>query len=408
MASEPLKLRVLNVGQGSCILLELPGNRWGLIDCYKRHSGKPEVLTLVDGLERNLEFIVLTHPHEDHLLGTADVIEAVHGAGHDKWNLYESPFQLWQVEAISRSLGKSSADLLREINRINSLVPKARRIPLKKSDSDWIADGLWCEVLAPTNERYQALGERSRVAANKRFPKRGVVEQAPDIDFKYNEVSLGILLIYAPSLPRKARSRPEAGARILIGGDVIEEAWKELARSGDLEPVDVAIAPHHGGTGNPAELWDGIAHKTRGGPYAIISCGSHGDPRNGSREKNGYAHPHHETLMNMRKVEANIHCTNLGWQCTDMEIVSAVRSRRSLAARKGVSHIDEMNEAHAGIISGPRSNDVHIAAHAENTDSHDLECSDDIYLLIGEDGQVSPIFPEIGCAWVETKGKSSR
>lgn len=71
-----LHLWVLDVGQGDAILLRTPNGRTALID------GGPGATPLLNGLgrnlpfwQRNLDLVVLTHPHADHLMGLVELSE---------------------------------------------------------------------------------------------------------------------------------------------------------------------------------------------------------------------------------------------------------------------------------------------------------------------------------------------
>ncbi len=73
------RIHVLNVGLGDSIILELPDNNWGVVDCC-RTSGQiePPALTFLKDKERNIEklkFVCLTHPHSDHFHGMLDILE---------------------------------------------------------------------------------------------------------------------------------------------------------------------------------------------------------------------------------------------------------------------------------------------------------------------------------------------
>ncbi len=70
-----LHLWVLDVGQGDAILLRTPRGNTALID------GGPGATPLLNGVgkelpfwQRNLNLVVLTHPHDDHLTGLVDLL----------------------------------------------------------------------------------------------------------------------------------------------------------------------------------------------------------------------------------------------------------------------------------------------------------------------------------------------
>src|SRR5438094_9755418 len=70
-----LHLWVLDVGQGDAILLRTPKGHTALID------GGPGATPVLNGVgqhiafwEHNLDLLVLTHPHEDHMMGLVEVV----------------------------------------------------------------------------------------------------------------------------------------------------------------------------------------------------------------------------------------------------------------------------------------------------------------------------------------------
>src|SRR6266446_4768913 len=75
----PLHVHVFGGAVGECILLGLPGDRWGVIDVYLADTADPKqnlVLTFLgqQGI-KEIEFLCLTHPHSDHVKGASYLVE---------------------------------------------------------------------------------------------------------------------------------------------------------------------------------------------------------------------------------------------------------------------------------------------------------------------------------------------
>ena len=77
--SESLELHVLGAGKGESIILRCPGGGWGVIDCYALSlddlASNPTLQFLKERGVSVLEFLCLTHPHDDHFRGMSQLLE---------------------------------------------------------------------------------------------------------------------------------------------------------------------------------------------------------------------------------------------------------------------------------------------------------------------------------------------
>lgn len=67
-------VQFLDVGQADCSLISLPNGKNILIDAGNKADGEKIADYLVDLGIVNLDYIICTHPHEDHIGGMAEVI----------------------------------------------------------------------------------------------------------------------------------------------------------------------------------------------------------------------------------------------------------------------------------------------------------------------------------------------
>ena len=73
------RIHYLNVNQGNTALIELPNNQFMLIDCNQVDDGTDilsyikDIISKEDG-KYHVDYVVLTHPHKDHIRGLEDII----------------------------------------------------------------------------------------------------------------------------------------------------------------------------------------------------------------------------------------------------------------------------------------------------------------------------------------------
>lgn len=74
LGSDAVSVHFIDVGQGDCELVELPENKYMLIDAGDNGS-EERVLSYLDkeGVEK-IDYLVATHPHADHIGGMEEVI----------------------------------------------------------------------------------------------------------------------------------------------------------------------------------------------------------------------------------------------------------------------------------------------------------------------------------------------
>ena len=190
-----LHLWVLDVGQGDAILLRTPEGHTALVD------GGPGATPLLNGIgeripfwQRDLDLLVLTHPHQDHMMGFVDVL-----ARYRVDQVVQTPFT---------ATGGVQAEWLRTLESRKLPVHYARRGETLGFEGE---PEVTLSVLHPADPRaaYGAAGD--------------------DV----NDASLALRVTYGSH-------------SILLAGDVQADAEGKLARLGGGLRSTVLKVAHHG------------------------------------------------------------------------------------------------------------------------------------------------------------------
>lgn len=72
----PLRVHIIDVGQGDSILIEIPNGQAMLIDAGEAVKGPSVTRYLKDRGLKGLDYLVATHPHSDHIGGLAEVLRS--------------------------------------------------------------------------------------------------------------------------------------------------------------------------------------------------------------------------------------------------------------------------------------------------------------------------------------------
>jgi beta-lactamase superfamily II metal-dependent hydrolase len=130
-----LEVHVLGANRGESVVLRLPGGGWGVVDCCAPSSiDRQKNATLRFLQERavtELEFLCLTHPHDDHYRGMSHLLEAFPVRCFWRFNGMSGPHFIRLIEylrveseAIDRSDEIESA---KEFERIFGFIGEKKR-----------------------------------------------------------------------------------------------------------------------------------------------------------------------------------------------------------------------------------------------------------------------------------------
>ncbi|KAB2959814.1 MAG: DNA internalization-related competence protein ComEC/Rec2 [Candidatus Methylomirabilis oxygeniifera] len=252
----PLRMTVLDVGQGDAIVLELPGKRTILIDgggLFDDRFDIGEQVVVPFLLSRwigHLDAVILSHPHPDHLNGLQAVLRHIPiGQVWDSGQRTGMPTYLWFEEVL-----------------------RDKRIPHKI-----LQDGYRTSEFAPV--QIAVLHPSSpMLQGSKRGRFSDVNSNSLVLSVKYGKVTL------------------------LLPGDIEEEAERLLLEQGTDLQAQVLKVPHHGGRTSSSEPFLARVYPK----VAVVSAGY----------RNRFRHPHPETLDRYRANGIHLYRTDLNGAVT--------------------------------------------------------------------------------------------
>jgi len=268
-------MHVFGASQGESIVLKLPTGGWGVVDCYASSLQDPAQNAthrfLVEQGAEELEFLCLTHPHEDHYRGMSRLLEDF------RVRLFWRPAAMsgqrlkWLLKAARIDALRSGADRVvedaDELERLFRLVKESRSrrndpliprnaglgtqlFPVRLDPAAHFR--IW--ALAPSGNQADRYEER----LGKCFDADGrIVDRLPYSE--HNIVSMAILLEFGET-------------RLILGGDVVTPGWVDVLNefgAGRLSAHAVKVS-HHGSTNGYCDgLWSAFGEN--GKPVAVVT-----------------------------------------------------------------------------------------------------------------------------------------
>lgn len=268
-----LEVHILGGNKGESIILKLPDDRWGVVDCYSESVTDPGTNPTVRFLRERgvtkLFFVCLTHPHDDHFLGMSKLIEEF------------QPQEFWRFGCLShehvRKLlkyhefkAKKSGDeeLTRSAQELVDVFGKAyhgavsRRMGVCRANSQTNPypkrsdppASYKIECLSPTGrqvERYEGavwncIGPDGKIAKNL-------------TNSEHNDISLVLKITYGDT-------------RIILGGDLEREGWEDVVEEtgeSNLSACAVKVSHHGSENGYCDRLWEHFSRE--GKPIAVVT-----------------------------------------------------------------------------------------------------------------------------------------
>lgn len=276
-----------NVGQGDSIILEWEdeGKKIGIIDCNLINRKNPVLDYLKEEDYKSIEFLIISHPHDDHYSGFAQLLDYIEESqitvkwfGHTINQLGKS---YWKYFELGVQASRELDYILKKGIHLKSIgLLKKWEIPIERWRMELTA-GMFLESLSPSHEEIQAY--------------QNIVKLDPDLNKK--EASVGANLL---STVFKITNGTK---NLLLTSDAAFETFLRLNNEKSLLGIDFTTVqiPHHGSKKNfSSDFWASL-NPQKNEKFAIASAG----------QNLKYKHPHLEVLQEVGNYKFKIQCTNI-------------------------------------------------------------------------------------------------
>lgn len=273
-------IHVLNVGHGDSIILELPNNNWGVVDCFKTSAEvQPPALTFLKGRNvTKLKFVCLTHPHKDHFHGMLEILKHFTSDGRQIDEFWDfGPTK----DLIRVFLDRCGSE--KEFSELQDLYEFITQRVLSKK-IEWVEAKARVKCIEVSDIKISSLAPLGRDTM------QYIRSWARDTRIDENLLSVVLVITYGET-------------NIVLGSDT--KSWQEILKNWGQDcreakrkhKFDFVKVSHHGSReGNDDGLWKSFA--VRGKSVAVISTGCK------------YGSPHRETVTSIISSKVKLYSTN--------------------------------------------------------------------------------------------------
>jgi beta-lactamase superfamily II metal-dependent hydrolase len=303
-----------NVGQGDSIIIEWDDEvkKIGIIDCNLVNGKNPVLEYLKIAKYEVIDFLIISHPHDDHYSGFTQLLDYVEATGIAvNWfghTISQTGKAYWKYFELGVQATRDLDYILKKAIQLKKTgLLKKWEIPIEK----WriqLSEEVYLESLSPSHDEIQKFME--------------IVDLDPDLNKKQASGAANLLsTVFKIS---------KGSNNILLTSDAVLETFKRLHDEKVLHGINFKSIqiPHHGSIKNFSEdFWASLTN-TDIEKIAVASSG----------QNLKYKHPHLEVLKKIESYKFKIHCTNIvhGMQ----EYVESVRKSLVL---DGVSEVLDDN-----------------------------------------------------------------
>lgn len=271
--NDSLEVHVLGAGKGESIVIKLPNGVWGVVDCYASSASDPLSNPTISFLKskgvEQLEFLCLTHPHDDHFFGMTTLLDQF--KPKEFWRacclspehvkILAKYYQIAGIAEGNDQFTSSSKELVRIYAQVRAKA-KMQEIKVKRAqslmtlypDPAAMTGEFQIDCIGPSGSEIERYEGAVWTCINE---KDEIVESLPRS--LHNKVSLVLKLVYGETC-------------VLLGGDLEKSGWQEVIKeygAGKLAACAVKVSHHGSPNGYCDGLWRYFA--ANGKPVAIIA-----------------------------------------------------------------------------------------------------------------------------------------
>lgn len=288
-----MRVTFKNVGQGDSIILEWKDkdqNKIGLIDCNTIDRRNPVADYIKKSTYKEIEFIIMSHPHSDHYSGMLGLLEVivdkdikVRHFGHSVFILGKDFFKYLKWMEVGTAELKDLQILVTQVNKLRDLKTIMKVDMVVENWQIPLADGITLKCLSP-----------SQLEAEKYME---IVDFEPEKDKKAASKAANFLSTMFKLSMGEDYYLFTADSEVLTLDRILsEDSHRDLRE----HTMRIGQLPHHGAEKNhhPA-FWEFL--KKDEAPFAVISAG-------GNLK---YNHPRFPVIKSFHDAGYEIHCTNI-------------------------------------------------------------------------------------------------
>ncbi|SIN72259.1 Metallo-beta-lactamase superfamily protein [Singulisphaera sp. GP187] len=323
-----LEVHILGGGQGESIVIRMPDGRWGVVDCFTTSPDSGDYNSTALFLRAHevpqLHFVCLTHPHQDHFMGMAELLEEFR------------PREFWRFGSLShehinnlihyyeaKAIVKGQSEFSRTADELLALFGKSLEGVQSNTMNVEYATGrasLYPPAIeGPKQYHIESLSPTGNQAELYQAAIIGCVTPEGKLGKKltrthHNNISVVLKLTYGKTV-------------VFLGGDLEKKGWEELlGRYADhmLKATAVKVSHHGSPNGYCDQLWERFCWKDK--PVAVVTPSNH------------HQLPKESAVTHIKQHASAVYSTCTPWNVSDApapEPESSQQSLKSLGALLG-------------------------------------------------------------------------